>query len=272
MSIRKTATFELVFSTEKAEFKQVAGGPAFGIVRGKRRPLIEWFNEDPPIVHFANGDFLVFNELFELPRGVARTSFDPAKIAVWHWSGVDLKKESQGPGKDPASIQRRVIERVLKGGFGKHDVVFDGDGTGEVADVVSIARKGEKVAVDLFHLKYSGGTEPGAWIGDMYEVCGQAQKCIHWREEPKRMLRHLLHQEEARLKAGKASRFEHGDRGDIQRLINGIRTLSFEFRVHIVQPGLSKAKLAPAFLDVLGATETFLRETYSMPLTVTVSR
>jgi hypothetical protein len=222
-------------------------------------------------VHFANGDFLVFNELFELPRGTGRVSFDPAKIAAWDWNSVDLKKESQGPDKDVTSIQRQVIDRVLKGEFGTHDVVFDGDGSGEVADVVALARSGDKLVVDLFHLKYSTGTAAGARISDMYEVCGQAQKCVHWREDPKRMLRHLLHQEEARQKAGKNSRFERGGRTDLQRLINGIRTLSFEFRVYIVQPGLSKPKIAPAFLDVLGATEIFLKETYSMPLHVVAS-
>jgi superfamily II DNA or RNA helicase len=267
----KTATFELVFSAEKAEFKQVGGATAHGIVRGKRRPLVEWFNEDPPIVHFANGDFLVFNELFVLPRGGERVSFDPKKIAAWDWKGVDLKKESQGPEKNATSIQRRVIDRVLAGDFGKPDVVFDGDGSGEVADVVALARSNDKLIVDLFHLKYSGGDQAGARIGDFYEVCGQAQKCIHWREKPRRMLRHLLHQEEARQKASKPSRFERGGRADIQRLINGVRALSFEFRVHIVQPGLSKAQVAPAFLDVLGATEVFLQETYSMPLRVVAS-
>lgn len=85
------------------------------------------------------------------------------------------------------------------------------------------------------------------------------------------MLRHLLHQEGARQKAGTASRFERGSRPDVQRLINGIRTLSFEFRVHIVQLGLSKTKVTPAFLDVLGATEVFLQESYSMPLRVIAS-
>ena len=85
------------------------------------------------------------------------------------------------------------------------------------------------------------------------------------------MLRHLLHQEEARLKAGEATHFERGDRADVQRLLDAVRTLTREFRIYIVQPRLSKAKIAPAFLDVLGATETFLQETYSMPLRVVTS-
>jgi hypothetical protein len=74
------------------------------VVRGKRRPLVEFFNEDPPIIHFVNGDFLVFNELFELPKDGDRKSFDSSKIATWDWKGINLKKESQGPSKDKTSI------------------------------------------------------------------------------------------------------------------------------------------------------------------------
>ena len=95
----KEAVFEVVFSADTAQFRQVSGAASSGQVRGARRPLVELFNEDPPIIHFANGDFLVFNELFELPRGGARVSFDTGKIAAWRWNGVDLKKELQGPGK-----------------------------------------------------------------------------------------------------------------------------------------------------------------------------
>jgi superfamily II DNA or RNA helicase len=265
------AVFEVIFSADKAEFKQVSGPTAYGIVRGKRRALSEFFNEDPPIIHFVNGDFLVFNELFELPKGADRVSFDIKKITTWDWRGINLKKEAQGPEKDKASIQRRVIERLIAGEFGDWDIVFDGDGKGEVADVVALKRTDDKVTVGLWHCKYASSEEAGARIGDFYEVCGQAQKSIHWRESPRRMLRHLLHQEESRSKNGDKSRIERGTRTEIQRLIYGIRQLSFDYFVFIVQPGLSKAKIAPAFLDVLGATEVFLQETYSIPLCVVAS-
>lgn len=265
------AGFSFEFSAERVEFKQVSGDPAYAKLRNKRKLLTEWFSDDPPIVHFVNGDFLVFNELFELPRGDQRLSFDPNKIETWDWSGVDLTVESQGGEKNPASIQHRVIERLLadKQNF---DVVFDGDGKGEVADVVAIKSAGSKISVCLFHLKYSGREVPGARIGDFYEVCGQAQKGIVWRESPRRMLKHLLHQEDARLKFGKPSRFERGTRTQIQKMINTARQVSFEYRVFIVQPGFKKASLAPAFLDVLGATEALLKETYSIPLRVITSK
>jgi superfamily II DNA or RNA helicase len=270
-SENETVTFEITLSEEKAEFIQIAGPTAFAAVRGKRRALTEWFNEDPPIVHFANGDFLVFNELFELPRGAERIAFDKQKIAAWDWSRVNLKKESQGPEKDSSSIQKRVIDEVIASKFGETDIVFDGDGKGEVADVVSIKRIGDKATISLFHCKYSGKETAGARIDDFYEVCGQAQKSIHWRESPKRLLKHLLHQEDQRKKKGQSSRLEKGDRVEIQRLLNVAKQISFEYRVFIVQPGVSKAQISPAFLDVLGATETFLQETYSIPLRVVTS-
>jgi hypothetical protein len=126
----KAAVFEVVFSADSAQFKQVSGASAYGQVRGGRRPLVELFNEDPPIIHFANGDFLVFNELFELPRAAERVSFDAGKATAWLWKGVDLKKESQGPEKDATSIQRHTLERILGGEFGAWEIVFDGDGKG----------------------------------------------------------------------------------------------------------------------------------------------
>jgi superfamily II DNA or RNA helicase len=265
------ATFEVRISETAAVFHQTAGATAYAKVRNHRQPLADWFNLDPPIIHFANGDFLVFNELFELPRGDQRVAYDPNKIAVWDWSDVDIRKESQGEEKDPASIQRRVIERLLASDFGAFDIVFDDDGAGEVADVVMIKQAGNRVAVDLFHCKYSGAENVGARIADFYAVCGQAQKCVRWREDPRKLLRHLLHRENLRARAGRVSRFEEGDKRAVQQILNASKELSFEYRVHIVQPGLSKAQLTAAHMDVLGATETFLLETYSMPLRVIAS-
>jgi hypothetical protein len=54
-------------------------------------------------------------------------------------------------------------------------------------------------------------------------------------------------------------------------MLNASKELAFDFRVHIVQPGLSKAQITPAHMDVLGATETYLLETFSMPLRVIAS-
>jgi superfamily II DNA or RNA helicase len=259
--------FVLTIREDSASYDQIDGPEAYAVVRGRRRPLHEWFNESPPIFYFASGNFLVFNELFELPSGAERASFDPSRIDGWDWQGVDLTVESQGPEKRP-SIQRHVIETLLA--TDDFEIVFDGDGKGEVADIIAIHQEADTVTVRLFHCKYSGRPEPGARIDDFYEVCGQAQKSVHWRENPRRMLRHLLLQEQRRDQVGRASRFEKGDLADLKALINRARYLAFRYEVVIVQPGIRHAKLAPQFLDVLGATELFLKETFAIPLDVIV--
>lgn len=262
------ATFTYVFADDSVRILQTAGAPARATVRGRQRSLAEWFGDSPPIVYFASGDFLIFNELFELPAGAGRQSFDPGRIDAWDWSTVDIRAESQGPEKRP-SIQRHVIDQLLAGD--EFDVVFDGDGSGEVADVVAIRRSGDSVTVRMFHLKYSADVTPGARIADFYEVCGQAQKSVHWREQPRRMLRHLLLQEQRRLQRGQASRFERGDASQVRAMVNRARYLSFRYEAVIVQPGLDIGAITPKFLDVLGATELYLKETFAIPLDVIVS-
>lgn len=267
----QAATFIMDISEDQAQFRQVAGAPAIVAIKGKKRPLVEYFNIDPPIIHFANGDFLVFNELFELPRAGNRAAFDMGNITIWAWEGVDLRKESQGASKDPTSIQRRVIERVIGGEFGEFEIVFDDDGSGEAADVVGIHRQGKTLKIIFFHCKFSMKGEVGKRIDDLYAVCGQAQKCVHWREDPRRLLKHLLHREDRRRENRGTSRFEVGDAQTLQQILGASREMIFDYEVVIVQPGLSKSRVAAAQLDVLGATETFLKETYSIPLRVIAS-
>lgn len=262
------ASFEVVLSEDGADFRQASGAAAVVKVRGRERALVESFNDDPPIIHFATGDFLVFNELFELPRGDARQSYDPARIVAWEWPGIDLRMEAQGAVRDPRSIQHRVVQRILAGEFGEFELVFDDDGKGEVADIVALRRDGRKLLVSLFHLKFSQRPVAGRRIDDLYAVCGQAQKSVHWREDVRRLLKHLVHREDLRHRSGGHSRIQKGSRALLQQLLNAHRDMSFEFSVVVVQPGLSKAQVQPAQLDLLGATELFLKETYSIPLQV----
>ena len=56
-----------------------------------------------------------------------------------------------------------------------------------------------------------------------------------------------------------------------QRLLNAAKEVGFDYRVHIVQPGISKQRLAAGQMDLLGATENYLQETYSISLDVIAS-
>jgi hypothetical protein len=261
------AEYEVVFGDDGATYRHVAGPDVSIIISKKARPLSEYFAEDPPPIYFADGDFLVANELFKLPEPEERRVFSAGKIDVGDWTDVDLGIESQGIEKNPESIQRRVIENLLADDP-PWDVVFDDDGKGEVADIVALRKDGNTLHVHLVHCKYSHGAVPGRRVNDLYEVCGQAQKSVRWFDYPVRILKRLRKRENDRINAGLPSRFEAGTLSVVRDLINNWQQYEHHYSVTIVQPGLSKAQVEPAQLDLLGATESYLLETYGAPLRV----
>ena len=263
------ATYEVNLSESGAQYPQVEGPELRVDYRGER-PLAELFNDDPPHIHFADGDFLIFNELFTLPRGGDRILYDPNKIETRDWSGTDLNVESQGFGKNPRSIQRAVIEELLSR-EPTLDIVFDDDGSGEIADIVAIRKHDKCLTVELFHCKYAHGAQAGNRVADLYEVCGQAQKSVRWAEHPFRLLKRMRKRENDRIKLDHPSRFEQGTLITLKGLIACWQELKFDYRVWIVQPGLSKALIEPKQADLLAATEDFLLETYGIPLRVIAS-
>ncbi|KYK49583.1 hypothetical protein A1D31_39770 [Bradyrhizobium liaoningense] len=266
------AHFELRVFEKGASFAQVGGSPVV-VRRGrsrKERPLQDIFHEDPPHVYFADGDVLVAPDILMLPRGEDFRAYDPAKIEAIDWSGVDITAESQGAAKQPDTIQWRVIDRLRKSGV-SYDIIFDDDGAGEIADVVAIRRSGRLLLIELFHCKYSSGKMPGARVEDLYEVCGQAQKSIRWAERFPEILNHLRRREDDRLSAAKTSRFEVGSMNVLLALVAQSRELYAEFAITIVQPGYKRSKAAPAHLELFAATESYLMETWRIPMKIIAS-
>jgi hypothetical protein len=117
-------------------------------------------------------------------------------------------------------------------------------------------------------------TCPGRRIEDLYEVCGQAQKSIAWVRSPDKktdMFTHMLRRESLREDGGAPTRFEVGDRDRLLTLREMSRLLPVNFRIYIVQPGVSKANASPQQLTLLSVTENFLAEIYQLRLGVIAS-
>jgi hypothetical protein len=107
--------------------------------------------------------------------------------------------------------------------------------------------------------------KPGARIGDLYEVCGQAQKSIHWKRKPTELFEHLKRREPRRKGGREGSRFEEGSSSDIERALQMSEICPVSLRMFIVQPGLSRAKANIDQLQLLGVTQNYLMETYELP-------
>lgn len=230
-----------------------------------------FFYENPPIIWFADGSALEGNTYTELNS--VPSTFTDEKIDAWDWSGINIRKESQGITKDADSIQHKVIQELLSDDY---EVIINDDGKGEAADVVAIrvveSEDGPSyIEANLYHCKFSEDTTPGARITDLYEVCGQAQRSAHWKEDPYRFLSHFLRREPMRRSGREVSRFERGSKADMDKIIKMSDLYDLRFNIFVVQPGVSKAGISPEQRKLLAVTESYLLETLEIPFRVITS-
>ena len=149
---------------ETSDFRFVLhGDKPVRIIRAETEiEAAEFFSENPPRVWFADGASLDGNEHTPLKSDLP--PYNPERIAAdWDWTGIDLRKESQGEAKAQDSIQAAVIAKLQTRNY---NVIFDDDGAGEAADVVAVTVLGgfdapRQFDVEFYHCKYSKKAKAG---------------------------------------------------------------------------------------------------------------
>src|SRR5690606_31557390 len=106
---------------------------------------------------------------------------------------ADIRRESMGYDRETSSIQWNYYESIRE----QYDVVINDDGAGESADLVALKVLDDEILLTLIHAKYSSADDPGARLKDLYEVCGQAQRCVRWKHLNLTYLyQHIKHREQ----------------------------------------------------------------------------
>jgi hypothetical protein len=266
-----SAEYEVRFGEGEVDYLPVGTQHARIWIGRRWKPLGEYLrNDDVPIIRFADGSFLVYAELFRPSLHIG--GFDPERIKTLDWTGTNLSREAQKAQKDPTSIQYRVIQELQRPGAGRgYDVIFDDDGAGEAADIVGMKLDGDHLFIDFYHCKFSAGATPGARIGDLYAVCGQAQKNAFWKTDLDRLFRHLRKREGKRIARGYASRFDVGNLAKLRELEQKAVSAKLTVSAYVVQPGLSRGQASAAQRDLLGVSELFLKEAYGVEFGVIAS-
>jgi superfamily II DNA or RNA helicase len=273
------AEFELeIFpddETSDFRFRLLSDKPVY-VIRAESRESAEvFFTRNAPRVWLADGASVEGNEHTPLKSLLPPYSKDKL-IDNWDWTGIDIRKESQGESKDQDSVQAAVIAR-LKGGA--YDLIFDDDDTGEAADVVAVTIVGsldapERIDVEFYHCKFSKKGKPGGRIDDLYVVCGQAQTSIRWMSSGDKridLFTHLLRREAKRTLAGTSTRIERGDVALLETIHEMSYTTRVTLQIFVVQPGVSKKSISDTQLRLLSVTENYLTETYQLPFAAVVS-
>ena len=258
--------YELQISDGKYEFitRKATG------LRLKRRQVeykfSEFFYEFPPRIKFVDQSMLEGNLLVRITS--APPLFNMNRIEIWDWTGINIRKESQGIHRNKQSIQYHAIQKLVSSQ--KYCVVFDDDNSGEIADIVSILDESNKITIQFYHCKYAHGDNPGARVSDLYEVCGQAEKSIKWCQDPTAIIDRLIKRESDRTQLG-GTRFEVGDLRKLREIKNKMRVFQTKIEVIIVQPGIDSKSITDDMIRVLSGTASYLMDTYSIDLKVVCS-
>ena len=234
------------------------------VVNGAR-----FFEEYPPTIWFADGSSLTGNDYIKLLQTIGQ--YPRTRLIAWDWAGVDIGKEAQEVDpKRTDSIQYKVIQDLK---LSDADIVYDDDYSGEIADIVTLKFEADKIKINLYHLKFALDGIVTNQIKNFYEVCGQAQKSIHWRhKDGPEFINHLLRRETKVRNGQSCSRIEKGTKRDLEKLLKIIKNeVPVEFEIFIVQPGASVSVVSDDILMLLGVTENFLKEVGGINLQVVLS-
>jgi len=263
------AEYETLFSLDGVTYRPVSAHRALLHRSGRKVDLGAWLAQEPPIFRFEDNAYLDGNRLFRIQHE-HREPFSRSRIVRWDWSATNIRRESQGPTKDPSSIQRAVLDALIDGRLGgPFDLIVDDDGPGELADIVAARTVGDdELDLQFIHCKYSSEATPGARIDDLYAVCGQAVKSVPWKGRTEKMCRLLGKRESAREARTGVSGFEFGDRSSLVALRRRARYMNVQLTITIVQPGLSAQAASEAQLDLLAATASYAKETFAADLRV----
>ena len=234
---------------------------------GKNRySLASYFSEHPPLVKFVDQSMLEGNILVKCTK--IPPKFNSKKIVVLDWTGVNIQKESQTITREKDSVQYRIIHDMLN--TREYSVIFDDDGSGEVADIVAIKENETNIRFEFVHCKFSQKPTPGARIDDLYAVCGQAEKSVKWCGAKAGIIDRLIKREVDRQRKAD-TRLEIGSIRKLREIKNKLRVFPASVGITIVQPGVSASMISEDMLQILGSTASYLEETYGIELKVVCS-
>lgn len=264
--------FEQIINESSYSFRQIEGEDLRVKYGNNSVKMTDYLYEYSPEISFiqTDGTIIIVQENLKTvikPKSGIELPPDSFVAIDWNGLGVNIKSESQGRGRKTDSIQYATIHNIVDQ---TSDIIFDDDGSGEIADAVSVKIdiKHRKIAFHLYHCKYSHGENPGARVSDLYEVCGQAEKSIMWNDNVLEIVQRMIERENIRQRNYDETRFEKGDLQTLHMLKKMVKSgFETEFEISIVQPGVSILKITDSMKQIILATDSYLKDTYGLRLT-----
>ena len=214
--------------------------------------LVEFLNFYPLTFYLTDFSTLRGNNELLSSGFKGSLEFDSSLIKPIDWVkyNCDITNEFLDSKSDSKVSIHTALEQIL--GQRKPEVLIYDHGTGETADFILMEESTNEIMIELYHVKGAGSDKIGDRVGDVYEVCGQAIKCLIWTRSKDTILSKLR----MRTKA-KPEKYIFGD----FEAMNGIldKKKALKFKIIIVQPGISQSSISNKLGTLLAATDDYLR-------------
>jgi superfamily II DNA or RNA helicase len=230
--------------------------------------LTDYFNtnNNAPVIYFINGAILYANNYVIVNKAIE--SYPINDLVSLDWTGVDISKESQHVVPyELDSIQNHFAQHIMDA----YELLYDDDGSGEISDLIGFAVEDKTINIHLFHLKFASNGLVSNQITNFYEVCGQATKCLKWRDKDRvsELFDHLFKRKTKKYQNRECSRIMKGTEELLEQMSTDAQwKKELKFSVSIVQPALSKSDPSPDILNLLGVVKTYLVDVANVKLSV----
>lgn len=228
-------------------------------------PFIEYLNDNPLTVYLDDFATIVDHDYFPPPsEGEFQYNIDSMTTYDWQNNDTDITKEFYKEGADKEeNSNKNSIHESLRAKFmdENYDLVIYDHGTGEIADFITFKEFGDRIEINMYHVKGSSGEQPGDRVNDVYEVCMQAVKSQAWTTNKQSFRQKVL----SRV-IGKPEKFVVGTGTQFETLMTKAKRIQNHFT--IVQPGISKSTFSPKLSYILAAADDSIQNNGYEPLIV----
>lgn len=227
------------------------------LIFSEETSLETYLDTNPLVLLAVDGSMVEGNYRFFTPNSLD-VKFPVALLEAWDWRTTKIHKESMRAEANLETVQGFTFSKIK----GDYTVIFNDDGSGEIADLVAIRENKGAIYIDLYHCKFcpmkDGAATPGARVEDVYEVCGQASRSVKWLYTHEKFFDRLMDRYQKSLPKG-FNRILQGDPKQLELLRNKCHDHEMIFRFVIVQPAISASKVSAAQLAVLGTSYSYIK-------------
>ncbi|AIY14587.1 DEAD/DEAH box helicase [Cellulophaga baltica] len=196
----------------------------------------DFINDYPPLIIFQNAKTLKGSTLFAPIIKEQKFDIDLFKNIENGWDDTDVTKEAKPPKRGKKyNVQQKTIKVITDNpDYSDNDIVVIDDGAGEMADIIWFSEK--KKTIHFFHCKFSYTDNPGADMRNITELFQQAMRNCIWIRSSF-IIKQLLY----RVTNTQNSTILDNKLDELNDLHNDFIPTDWDYKVYLVQPGLSKS-------------------------------